>query len=133
MSRQQYGGSFAPPLDDAKLATYADLAESADPPVKDAMLTLLRMASAWWSLPESTQAGRPHSATPRATIVPLEPAHIAQLWELVPWQDELDTFGKRFEGIDPARQKPLRNAAFHLLWLGVELCQDREPITSDKL
>lgn len=127
------GGSFAPPIDEAKMDAYAALAATAEPAIKDAMLGLLKMVRAWWELPESTLPGTKHAAFPRATVTQLEEAHVLELWDLVPWQDELDVFAKRFEALDPVGQKPLRDAAFHLLWFGVELCKDREPITADKL
>lgn len=129
------GGSFAPPLDDAKLSKYSALAETAEPRVKDAMIGLLRAVNVWWNLPESTGEGSPHDATPRATVVPLDQAHINTLDPVVPWPEELGLLSNGAgKGVfDSLPNGELRNAAFHLLWFAHELAMDREPITTDKL
>jgi len=129
--RVQIGGSFAPPFTDDNLAAYKALAEGLEPqsPIRDAMLKLWAMASAWWEQPESTGDGRPHPSG-RGVIVELDAPIADALWEAIPWDHELKAFGALFETL-PAGD--LRNAAFHLLWLGWELFRDREPITTDKL
>ncbi len=188
MTPQQSGGSFAPPLTDAKLAEYKRLAEALSPsPIRDAMTRLLACCSQWWELPESAGTPtRPH-ASGTGTIVMLSPGNQATLFDHIPWREELDMFGTLFDtlptgtrelkdsaieiapdgstrtlrfGIDQfeylhdeatgrvspkpgyrytrtevvdAKAKALRDAAHHLLWHAVELCNDREPITSDKL
>lgn len=132
---QRSGGSFAPPIDEAKMASYEALANTAEPRVKDSMLSLLKMVKAWWDLPESTKEGQPHLALPlRAAVVPLEDQHIADLDALVPWPDELKLLSNAEEtGVFDKLTGDLRNAAFHLLWFAGELTLDREPISMDKL
>lgn len=130
---QYIGGSFAPPLNAAKLAEYRALAESASPEVKDAMLGLCKMMAAWHQQPVSALPGKPHPATARANIVLLEPPTIKELWEHVPWPKECNYMAELFEEIPNDTQKPLRDAAFHLLWFAKELSIDREPLTADKL
>jgi hypothetical protein len=82
--------------------------------------------------PDSVQPGTPHPSG-RGVIVPLEDAEIQRIWDVVPWMEELKMYGQLFEKISATEQRDLRNAAFHLLWFGKELCSDREPITNDKL
>jgi hypothetical protein len=130
---QFVGGSFAPPLTDAKLAGYRDLIDALPAsPVKDAMNTLHACCVAWWALPESTGKGEPHPSG-TGTIVDLDRDAKTALSDLLPWAHELDAMGRLFDGIDPVGQKTLRDAAFHLLWHAKELEQDREPITTDRL
>lgn len=127
------GGSFAPPLSDKKLTEYKKLIDGLPAsPVKDSMAALHAMCGKWWELPESKGAGSDHPSG-RGFIVPLDAEHVKTLWDHVPWDHELKAMADVFETIDPATDKPLRDAAFHLLWHGVELCKDREPITADKL
>ncbi len=90
------------------------------------------MLEVFWQTPESKQPGDPHPCG-RGTIIPLEDAEIQRIWDVVPWAEELDLYGRLFDRIDPVATRDLRKAAFHLLWYGRELCADREPITSDKL
>jgi hypothetical protein len=140
-----FGGCFAPPLTDESLARYEVLAESAPQSIKDAMLALLKPIKIWWELPESSKEGTKH-ATGRGVMIPLEDDHIAAIDTEMPWRDELNAFGQRFDAIHPVEQKELRDAAFHLLWYANELYHDpnptnegarpefgREPITNDKI
>lgn len=132
MTNRYVGGSFAPPLTDDALARYADIAKSATAPVQDAMTKLLSCVSTWWNLPESNgTTTTPHSSG-RGTIIPLDGVIAKTLYDLIPWEHELDAIQSLFDRIDPS-QKDLRNAAFHLLWHVKELNQDREPVTADKL
>lgn len=136
------GGSFAPPLTDEKLESYRSLAMSAPPPIRDSMLSLLSCVNHWWGLPESLHPKTPHpnvfhtkkdgTVTPVMTQ-PLESAHAESLDPLIPWAHEIEAMKGLFETINPVSQKPLRDAAHHLLWHVVELDKGREPITSDKL
>jgi hypothetical protein len=127
------GGSFAPPLPPERLARYRELAESATPQVREAMTKLCDMVEAFGRTPRSRAPGAPHPSGAPIAIVPLEQAEIERMDEHVPWQEELDVFAGWFDRIDPARQKELRDAAFHLLWFGRELFLDREPLCSDQL
>jgi hypothetical protein len=125
------GGSFAPPLTDELLDRYEALATAAGGPVGDGMLTCLRCCRKWWDLPESTGDGRPHPSG-RGVIVDLDAALAEQLDEHIPWEHEIEALRGLFDGLDPAG-KELRNAAFHLLWHVIELNNDREPLTADKI
>lgn len=126
------GGSFAPPLDEAGLVDYERLAKAAEPVVRDVMTTLIKMVRTFQETPKSKVKGQPHPSG-RGMIVPLEPEEVKRIDQAVPWKHELDAMGGVFEAIDPVREKALRNAAFHLLWYGYELTNDREPPTSDTL
>jgi hypothetical protein len=126
------GGSFAPPLTDEMLAGYRDHAAKAAPEIADAMRELLACVDHWWGLPDSKRAGKAH-ASGTGTMIPLEAEHADALDSLIPWRKELDNYAKLFDTIDPARDKALRDAAFHLLWHVNELDLGREPITADKL
>lgn len=126
------GGSFAPPLDADGLKQYAKLAKDADPVVRDGMETLLKMADTFLQTPKSKAKGRPHPSG-RGTIVQLEAEEVKRIDAVVPWKHELDALAGVFDGIDPVKDKKLRNAAFHLLWYGYELFNDREPPTTDTL
>lgn len=130
---------FAPVLTDESLVNYriaVDLLELG--PVKDACNGCLKAVEAWHKLPESTRDDvdkfriRHNGVDKTFSVVPLKKEHVEQLWELVPWGYELDAMQSLFDGI-PAEQKELRNMAFHILWHARELCEDREPLTQDKL
>lgn len=127
------GGCFAPPLTEERLAAYKGLIDALPAsPLKDAMGECHACCAKWWELPESTGGGKPHPAG-KGVIVPLEAAHSKALWDHIPWDEQLAMFGGLFDTIDNATQKPLRDAAFHLLWHCAELAKDREPMTNDKL
>lgn len=128
MARQLLGGSFAPPIDDAKLAAYEALVPSDDRQVADSMTKLITMLRKFRETPESQLAGRPHPVI--GTIVPLEDAEVQRIWDVVPYREECDAIGLVFERLSVCE---VRNAAFHLLWFAYELTADREPITKDKL
>jgi len=130
------GGTFAPPLDENRLAAYRELAEKADAPVADAMNVLLKMVDAYHERPatkkgKAAAAGTPHPSG-MGLVVQLPPEEVERIWDAVPWDHELEMYGKLFDGIDPAN-KALRDAAFHLQWYGRELFLDREPLTADRL
>lgn len=129
--RIHVGGSFAPPLDDTRLASYKALAEAlVASPVKSGMLDLVEMMEEFNKTPPSTLPSTMHPATRTLIITPLDSAEIERIDHVVPWAHECDSLGKVFEDIPPG---DLRNAAFHLLWFARELTNDREPITSDRL
>lgn len=140
-NKTRLGGSFAPPLDAEKLASYRELANAADDPrVRDAMLPLCEMMEVFQQTPHSQKPGTPHPVgefTDRdgkkrraPAVVPLEESEIQRIWDYVPWDYECDALGLLFESIPVGA---LRNAAFHLLWFARELTRDREPLTNDKL
>jgi hypothetical protein len=126
------GGSFAPPLTTGKVTAFRKLAERAPPAVGEAMGKLCDMVDLFHEMPASTQPGTPHPVG-MGNIVHLEEAEKARIEHLVPWAHENRMYADLFEGIDPKTDKPLRDAAFHLLWYAVELTNDREPLTSDRL
>lgn len=150
------GGSFAPPLSDAKLAGYKSaVAALPASPAKDACASLLHCCGVWWGLPEP--AGTKATAHPsgKGTIVAMSDGHKQALDEHIPWGHELDSMQNLFDGLptgtegeqfvdvdggkvrraivtDP-KAKAVRDMAFHLLWHVRELNLDREPLTADKL
>jgi len=131
--QQRAGGSFAPPLTDELIAKYEAMAEAADGPIRDAMMTCLACVKQWWDLPESSVNGSHEHPSGQGVIIPLDDPIAKELWDAIPWQHEIDAMAKLFDTIDPAADRELRNAAHHLLWHVVELNLDREPITADKL
>lgn len=132
---------FAPPLSDELLVKYAAMIDALPPAraeIKDAMAACLACVKVWWELPESTGKGdeyRVHHKGEERTfkIVPLDEPHVEALWETTPWLRECKSMQTLFGGIDNATEKPLRDAAHHLLWFATELSLYREPVTADKL
>lgn len=104
MATQHVGGSFAPPLTDELLTRYAELAAQAEPQVADAMHTLLKCCRAWWELPESTGAGRPHLSG-LGTIIDLDADIATSLWDLIPWDYEIETMRARIGKIQQAESE----------------------------
>lgn len=131
MRQVHVGGSFAPPLDDVSLARYESMATALpESHVKDGMLSLVKMMKEFRKTPASSLPPKMHPATRTLIVTPLEAAEIKRIWDVVPWPEECDTLGRVFDEIQPG---DLRNAAYHLLWYARELCNDREPITSNLL
>lgn len=128
--KSEAGGSFAPPIDDTKLAAYKQLIDQLDPltPCGGYARDLVRMFETFQQTPASTLPGKPHPCG-RGEIVPLEEGEVSRMWDLVPWSEECDTMGKAFDTLTGG----VRDACFHLLWYARELTLDREPITTDKL
>ena len=141
---RQVGGSFAPPLTNALLKRYGEIANALPrSALQDALHRLLDCVEKWWQLPDPVNAQRMvhpvgHIRTrdgmiQTAFLIPLSPEHAAALGDLIPWPHELDAYGVLFDGISPTQEKEKRGAAFHLLWFVRELELGREPITSDLL
>jgi hypothetical protein len=129
----QIGGCFAPPLSDEKLASYKAILDGLPAsPVKDAMSECYECCAQWWELPESTNGGTPHPVG-RGVIVPLDAPIREKLFDAIPWDHQLKGFASLFDGISNTTDKPLRDAAFHMLWHAVELFHDREPLTNNLL
>jgi hypothetical protein len=126
------GGSFAPPIDAARLAAYRDLSARADDITRQAMGALIRMAEKFQETPPSTDPGTPHPSG-RGRARPLSAAEVERIWDVVPWNEELEMYAGIFGRIDPVADRPLRDAAHHLLWYARELFLDREPMTTDTL
>jgi hypothetical protein len=134
MIRQRIGGTFAPPLSDELLANYKAMIDALpDSPVKEAMSTLHTCCAKWWELPESDTAPQRHPTGAAIPVVALSADNARVLWDHIPWKEELEMLKGLFERINPRTEQPLRNAAFHLLWHAIELENDREPLTADKL
>ncbi len=130
---------LAPALSDEKIAAYhAIIAGLPVSPIKDAMASCLAAVKAWWALPESTRRGDRYETTHQGKaksfdVTPLESEHVKTLHDHVPWMYELEAMKLIFEAIPNDTQKELRDAAHHLLWHAIELCNDHEPTTQDKL
>lgn len=126
------GGSFAPAITPEVVAQYRQLATETDPKIQEAIHKLCDMVDRFQETPESTLRGTAHPSGV-GLMVPLEDHEVQRMDEHIPWDYELKAYGEMFDTIDPLRQKDLRNAAFHLLWMANELYLDREPMTKDKL
>lgn len=132
---------FAPPIDSAKLDEYEKLASQATGPVADSIGQLIAMVRLFLETPKSTRpaetvhlrAVRDGKTITSASCIPLEDAEVERIWDAVPWEHELDAMGQLFESISNETHKPLRDAAYHLLWYGRELTRDREPMTVEML
>ena len=113
MLTQRVGGSFAPPLDKAKLAEYEKLESTIeDRQIADYFRSLIAMLRHFWKTPASKLPGSPHPSG-TGVIVPLEEDEIKRIWDSVPWSEECDLIGQVFDKLETG---PLRNAAYHLLW-----------------
>jgi hypothetical protein len=131
MAKKFIGGSFAPPLSTEKLTEYRQIIEAEAPAdLKDQLLSLCTMVETFQQTPESTNGKAKHPAG-AGYVQPLEDAEIKRIWDVVPWDWEIAAIQSRCDQL-PAKS-PIRNAAFHLLWFAVELTNDREPCTNDKL
>lgn len=135
MAKQRIGGTFAPPLTDELLASYRKMIDGvpAKTQLREALESCFACCAKWWDLPESTNGKATPHASGRGVILDLDAPVAEALWDRIPWEEELETYGKLFDGINPASERDLRNAAFHLLWHVRELNLDREPITNDKV
>lgn len=131
---RQFGGTFAPPLSDEILAKYRQQIDAlpADSMIRDVCDKLHTCCHAWWNAPDSNGPGKRHPSG-KGMIVPLDEGIAKQLFDVIPWDKELEAYQKVLDGIDPVADRDLRNMAFHLLWHAKELEMDREPITADKV
>ena len=125
----RHGGSFAQPLSIEKVAAYRELAKQAGVEIREAMESLCTMVEVFHETPKSKLQGFQHPSG-TGTIVQLEDAEIQRIWDHVPWPRECDSMGVLFDSLT---DKPVRDAAYHLLWYARELAMDREPITTDTL
>lgn len=140
----RFGGSFAPPIDSAKLSSYratieAEAAksnpadkESGGVParVRDQLIGLCDMVEAFQKTPASANPSTPHPSGV-GMITLLEEAEIKRMWDLVPWDHEIKALQAECDKLEG--NHPLRTSAFHLLWFAIELTNDREPLTNDRL
>lgn len=133
MRQVHFGGSFAPPLSDEKIARYRELAERAPEGsfLREALLALLKLILAWWDLPDSQTSPSVHPSG--APVMGMDPEYSKALYDLVPWDHEMKAYDEEFDKIPPVGEsKELRDAAYHLLWHARELDLDREPITGQR-
>jgi hypothetical protein len=128
------GGSFAPPLDAEKVSAYRKMAKNAPAEIKEVMVKLCDMMDVYQKSPKPKvkSKGTAHPSG-KGTIVPLTEEQRDAIFEAVPWEHENQMYADLFETIPNDTHKPLRDAAFHLLWYAIELEKDREPITCDQL
>lgn len=126
------GGSFAPPLPPEKLESFKELAAKSEPQTRAYMEELIHMVEVFRETPASRQPGTPHPAG-LGQVVMLEEDEIKRIDHVVPWPEEIELMSAVFNKLDPATDKPTRDAAYHLLWFARRLAKDREPITNDKL
>jgi len=123
-------GSFAPPLSDAKLAEYSDLAETAtNHVIRGHMKNLIKMLEKFRQTPASALEPKPHPVGV-GTVTPLEQQEVERMNDVVPTIDDCRRINDEFDRLPNGN---LRNAAYHLLWFAVELAEGREPCTNDKL
>lgn len=131
MPKTQLGGSFAPPLSDERLQEIATLIDGVqDAQIKDGMRTCYDCVAKWWEIPESKGTELKLHGSGGAFVTDLDEESKEALFDLIPWEDELDVIQARFDRIT---DKATRNAAFLLLWFVKELNLDREPTTNDRL
>lgn len=158
---------FAPPLTDELLAKYrADTDALPIGPVKDICNECLLGIEAWYRLPESTQEAierfriKHKGVDQTFSVIPLEHEHVNLLWDLIPWDYELDAMERVLDNLPDGTQEytevvsvdgtgktatrsavrivdqaafDLKKMSRHLIWYARELCLDREPLTHDKL
>jgi hypothetical protein len=124
MSKQaRIGGTFAPPVDESILVSYHNaIIQMPDSQVKEYLTKVYECVAAWWNLPESGGEGTPHPSG-RGIIVDLSEDVKKELWDLIPWQEELNIISSVFDGLPSGS---VRNMAFHLLWFVNELNLDRD-------
>jgi hypothetical protein len=132
MAETRAGGSFAPRVDGARVAAYRGLLPQAAGPVRDAMTSLLRMVEVFNETPDAEGEGELHPSG-RGRAVALSRREVERIDSVVPWGHEIEAYAQLFDAIDARTQKPLRDAAFHLLWYARELFLDRQPMTTDLL
>ena len=133
---------FAPELTADKIAEYTTLIGATDPTseVGDALRCCLTCVQAWHDLPVSTRQDSDRytiqhlGETVSYSVTPLEESHIAALWNVTPWMNELNMLSNsQGTGVFDQLTGELRNCAFHLLWYCKEITLDREPLSQDKL
>ena len=115
-------GTFAPPLDADRLASYADMADGMTGPQSVAFATLFAAVSEFLAKDVPPRKGSLH------------PSGLGKVEKLtdgekVELPEDLDDIGRTFDSLDGER----RNAAYHLLWYARELRLGRRPITTDTL
>lgn len=133
---------FAPEITKEKLAEYEKLIETqAKGQIAEEMTKLAGMVKKFLETPASKtkaqvvpmMAVKDGKEISSAKCVPLEDKEVERMWDEVPYDDECDRLGVLFDKISNASNKPLRDAAFHLLWYARELTRDREPMTQETL
>lgn len=129
---------LAPPLTDEKLVEYRNLINGVakGSELRSVLDELYACVWSWWDAPLSTEkerivgTGTDLTSGPDVRLQLLDKATQDKLWEHVPWSYELDSMKPILELIGP---KDIRDCAFHLLWFAIELCNDREPLTLERI
>lgn len=132
---------FAPPLTDEKLVRYIELISEVSPgsELREGLDKCLTCVEAWYSIPESTrtdgrEVGLLHKGKPTLVkVIPLEEEQVKTLWDTTPWLRDCEPLKSLFDTISAESQTELRNCAHDLLWHTIEISNDREPMTQDKL
>ena len=132
---------FAPPMTDEKLNGYAELIEAVPEgtELREGLDKCFACVEAWMNLPESKRTdgrdiGLLHRGKPvTVKVVPLEESHVKSLWDVTPWLRDCEPLKGLFDTISATSQKELRDCAHDLLWHTIEISNDREPMTQDKL
>ena len=127
-----FGGNFAPPLSAQRAEEYRGFAKDLPDQIREPFLRLVDMVVLFHKTPPSPLVGSPHLSG-RGIVVPLEDKEKSRMWDAIPWPEEMEMYSRLFDTISNEAQKPLRDAAFHLLWFARELDLDREPMTNDRL
>ena len=132
---------LAPSLTDEKLAEWVEKINAVEngTELRDALDTLLKCVLEWWNIRESTEktivasTGVANVSGPDVRLQHFDDELKDLLFETTPWMKELNVLGELFESLDPITQTDLRNMAFHMLWFAKEICNDREPLTLDRI
>jgi hypothetical protein len=161
---------FARPLTDGLIEQYRTLIDSLDSqsPLRDALDALWQCCHAWWQIPDPVGTAKKTldvtihdkhgNPLPSPQLQMMDGDHVRQLWDLVPWEHELEAIKPLLLQLDAdaaernaERENAWRNevelALFAkllpgedrdvfltaLLWHVIELDHDQEPLTSDKL
>jgi hypothetical protein len=106
----QVGGSFAPSLTADKLQAYRELAETAQPAIKEMMTGLIKMVDVFQETPPSTLPGTSlRIGRVTALKTPLAQAEIERIWDHVPWDHEVRMYTELAESVQQAEAQ--RNSA----------------------
>lgn len=132
---------LAPALTEEKLAKWQELINNLQmgSELRDALETLFKCVEAWWNARESTEkhvvaaTGAGFVSGPDVRLQKFDGELKDLLFETTPWMKELKLYDDLLESIHPESEKELRDAAFHMLWFAKEICNDREPLTLDRI
>jgi hypothetical protein len=120
---------FAPPLTEEALGRYRKLIDDvrAKTELRATLEAVYACCEAWCRAPQARPMRTRKGVKP--AVVPLTPEVKEALRDKLPTPQDLQKCSEVFEAIDASADKPLRDAAFHLLWHATELRCGREPMT----